>query len=156
MNLNVTSSTNFGERNVVAKKSPSAMVQASEKIQAVVKRASNGELMAAGNMASAGLGMSLVSKLPYIAGMSFLSNSALAVSGFVDSKFLRKLIASKDSLIQQANEQLQAQAATIEEKDNKIAALEADNQKLEQEVAKKDELLKLDGWKRYLTPALWS
>lgn len=140
MDLNV-SSTSFGAQVKMSAKSPK-MQQVSEKIQTLVKNASNGELLAGGTSASAASEASLATKFPYIAAGIAALNSFLAGTMFTDARSVKKEIAGKDSLIRQANDKLVEQECLMDEKDAKIEELQVEKECLQEENAGLAALLK--------------
>lgn len=132
----------------MAKKSPK-LLTVSEKLQALVKNASNGELLAFGTSISAVSEAALATKCPYVASSTAASNSGLAGSMFVNERAVKKEIAGKDSLIKQANDQLV-------EKEAEIMALKAENEGLKEKNDGLAQLLKKNLFERIFATALWS
>jgi len=154
MDLKV-SSQNFGAQVKMSPKSPK-MQQVSEKIQTLVKNASNGELLAGGTSASAAAEASLATKFPYIAAGVAALNSFLAGTMFTDARAVKKEIAGKDSLIRQANDKLVEQECLMDEKDAKIEELQVEKECLQEENAGLAALLKKNLFERIFATSLWS
>ena len=156
--INQTDSNNpvsFNAQVQMAKKSPK-MTQASEKIQTLVKNASNGELLAGGTSVSAASEASLATKFPYIAAGIAALNSLVAGIMFTDARAVKKEIAGKDSLIQQANEELTKQKNALTEKDTQISELQTEKEQLIEKNGKLEELIKKNFFERIFATSLWS
>lgn len=158
MDLNVSNkSLSFGVRAQLAPVSPKPkMTQVSEKIQGLVKRASNGELLAGGTSVSAASEASLATKFPYIAAGIAALNSFVAGTMFTDARAVKKEIAGKDSLLKEANDKLVEQECIMDEKDARIEELEVENECLQEENSGLAQLLKKSFFERIFATALWS
>ena len=154
MDLSV-SSTSFGAQVRMSNKSPK-MIQVSEKIQTLVKNASNGELLAGGTSVSAASEASLATKFPYIAASIAALNSLVAGTMFTDARAVKKEIAGKDSLLKQANDKLVEQEGVIAGKNTEIEKLQAEKEKLQKENSGLAQLLKKSFFERIFATSLWS
>lgn len=158
MDLNVSNkSLSFGVQARLAPKSTKPkMAQVSEKIQGLVERASNGELLAGGTSVSAASEASLATKFPYIAAGIAALNSLVAGTMFTDARAVKKEIAGKDSLLKQANDKLVEQEGVIAKKNTEIEELQAEKEKLQEKNSGLAQLLKKSFFERIFATSLWS
>lgn len=75
---------------------------------------------------------------------------------FTDARAVKKEIAGKDSLIQQANEELTKQKDALTEKDTQISELQTEREQLIEKNGKLEELIKKNFFERIFATSLWS
>ena len=156
MNLNVDS-TSFGAQVKMSPKSPK-MAAVSEKIQNLVKNASNGELLAGGTSASAVSEAALATKFPYIAASIGALNSSLASTMFMDARAVKKEIANKDSLLKQAGDKLAEAECTIEVKNAEIDDLKAEKELQQEHISALQQYIKgnMNWFQKIFATSFWS
>ena len=153
MNLSI-STIGFGRQAQMAQESPK--LTASDKVKKVLENASNEQLGAVGTSAF-GVGAALAAtKLPYVAASSGIGASGVAATMFTDAKAVKKEIAGKDSLIQEANDKITEQEIMMEEKDARIEELEVINEIQQEQIDALQQLMKDSAIKRVFRTSLWS